>query len=386
MINGLQKGKSKLEEDILVLACIISTLSQLPILLGSGIVKLSVFACWILLLLYILYAYRGKFKLNITEVIFCIYSFDFFLITAQLLTGKNYLSSNLVYPINLSVFIFIVSYLVGQVVGADIIDKISKYYIASCLIVAIYVFFETFKGADWSNSLGYLYTSKNSLAQILLVALIFILFFQVKMKVIFRWGSTIFIIAMLVMLKSRATLIGLAITFIYWGTIAKKKRKERIILLVLITFIIIVLTNDNLYDLLINKIILNNRVATDLNTISSGRMDHVNIFIYNIKEFWGIGNGGMYLESFPLASLISYGIVGFMPIIILAFMPLVKCFKKPKSKSLLNLRHVVILLSLTMLVNGLFEELSPFGPGVKCYMLWLLFGLYTGLKYSKKVE
>lgn len=30
------------------------------------------------------------------------------------------------------------------------------------------------------------------------------------------------------------------------------------------------------------------------------------------------------------------------------------------------------------IVNGLFEELAPFGPGVKCFSLWFYFGFYIG--------
>ena len=44
----------------------------------------------------------------------------------------------------------------------------------------------------------------------------------------------------------------------------------------------------------------------------------------------------------------------------------------------------MILLNILLLTNGLFEELSPFGPGVKCYLLWMITGIYLGLKVKKE--
>ena len=54
--------------------------------------------------------------------------------------------------------------------------------------------------------------------------------------------------------------------------------------------------------------------------------------------------------------------------------------KKNKNKNKTNnkLKHLVFLLSIMLIVNGLFEELAPFGPGVKCFSLWFYFGFYIG--------
>ncbi|MBP5183231.1 MAG: hypothetical protein J6331_09425, partial [Lentisphaeria bacterium] len=35
-------------------------------------------------------------------------------------------------------------------------------------------------------------------------------------------------------------------------------------------------------------------------------------------------------------------------------------------------------LAASMLTIALVEELSPFGPGTRCYILWLLWGLLVG--------
>jgi len=45
---------------------------------------------------------------------------------------------------------------------------------------------------------------------------------------------------------------------------------------------------------------------------------------------------------------------------------------------------LLIAISATYLLNGLFEELTPFGPGVKNYMLWFLFGLLVGWNKLEK--
>ncbi|MPQ45150.1 hypothetical protein GBZ86_15610 [Clostridium tarantellae] len=120
-----------------------------------------------------------------------------------------------------------------------------------------------------------------------------------------------------------------------------------------------------------------------LNAITSGRIDHIIYFKENFSENMFIGTGRFYLESFPLALLMSYGILGSCPIFILSIFPLIIAYRYRKLDKNNKIRKLIILLNIILLINGLFEELSPFGPGVKCYLLWMITGIYLGLQTKR---
>ena len=42
----------------------------------------------------------------------------------------------------------------------------------------------------------------------------------------------------------------------------------------------------------------------------------------------------------------------------------------------------MLALNVLMLISGIGEEMPPFGPGVKCFVLWLTFGYYIGSRYK----
>lgn len=373
-------------EKLLIIACSFSILSQLPLFLSNKVIKSTVMLLWIITLLICIYLRRFKIRKEIIGVIACLYIYDFFILFMQLITDKSYLNSNFVYPVNLSIFIFLTAYMVGEgsLNKKHLIERMSKYYVITCLIVGGYIFFDTFRGVNWAESEGYLYTSKNSISQILLIAILLILFCNFNMNKYIKLAFLFCISTILIMLKSRATLIGLLILILYWGLFYIKKRSTKTIFIIVFMMIIFfIFTNQNIYDFIINKIILNNRRGSSLNTISSGRIGHLLIFIENISQNWIVGNGGMYLESFPLSLIISYGILGSIPVFILSLIPLFSCFGRGKNKEILFLRKIVFMTSMIMLINSIFEELSPFGPGVKCFMLWVMYGLYKGFSVKK---
>lgn len=378
-INKNERNSVKAVEVWFVLICFASNISQLPILLKNSTTKNVLIVGWIIIFAYIILKYVSILKFNIMKIVATAVVFDITILLEQVLTGQEYITSNLVYPVHLSLFILILSYFIGQVVDKTVMYRVSKYYIISALIVAIFIYFDTFKGTDWADSMGNLYNSKNSLAQILLIAIAFlILFYNNKLKLV-KWIAIGFLAVLILMLKSRATIVGFILMIVYLSVFGAKMRSKRLLWVsVIIVCIIILLTNQQLYDLIINKIMLNNRGYSNLDTISSGRMEHFKFFSAYFPEKWIAGYGSVYLESFPLAALISYGILGAVPIFILSFTPLYVSYKYRKEKQCAKLRTMIIVLSIIMLSNGFFEELAPFGPGVKCFMLWLTTGIYLG--------
>lgn len=90
---------------------------------------------------------------------------------------------------------------------------------------------------------------------------------------------------------------------------------------------IIIFTNAELYNLYIKEIILNNKDINDLTAVTSNRDLHVEYFKANFGMYWFSGTGGTYLESMPLAVLMSYGILGGIPVLLFSLQPLYIGFK-----------------------------------------------------------
>lgn len=361
----------------------ITNLTQLPKFHGSSIVKLLLLVCWGSLLCYLFYNYTKTLTINNWMPLYLIIIFDIYIILCQLITDRGYISSNFVYPVNLSVFIFYVSYFSGQRFDIKKINKLVNAYFISCLVLTATIYLEFFKGVNWLDHTGYVYGSKNSISQIVLSCMILLLVFEESgINKILKYCSLCFFFIFLLMIKSRSALIALIVSIFYIIFFGVKNKKRKFILLIItIIFIAFVFLNENLYELFINQIILNNKEGANIDTISSGRVKHFVIFLKEFPNNIWLGNGGKYLESFPLASLLSYGLIGGSILFLIALSPVYYLYIKHKNNSSLKLSIKVIFIS--MLVNSLFEELPPFGPGAKCYVVWMLLGLYLGINNFK---
>ena len=360
-------SKKKLTESILIIAIILSNISQIPSLFGNPIIKSGYALAWMLLFAILLFRKWFGFNMDflIPPVIFdmlCLLGWAF---------GKDYMASSLFVPINMSAFILTIGFLFGALVDEQIIKKIAIAYIASSIIVGGVLYVTVFRGIDWSGSSTYVYASKNSAAQFLLVGLILVAtLFYVRHRI--ASGFLIIAYAVLIfMMKSRATIAALAIYLIYFiFFIVESKRERNFYLFLVVIFGLVVVFNPDANHLIIQEIIFNNR-GTDMTTLSSGRDLHWKTFRQEFGKYLFWGTGGTYLESMPLAVLMSYGVIGGVPILLFALKPLIYAIKNMWDKRYRIYSLLVVSISLTMLVNSIFEEQAPFGPGVKCYFLWL---------------
>lgn len=364
----------KMAEIMLIIAIVLSNLSQIPALFGNSIIKLGYTVSWLLALTILLIT--NKFKLYIRYLLLPIV-FDYFCLVGAVF-GKGYLMSNLFVPINMSVFILIVGILVGSCGDDNTIRKIAIWYIITSVIVGIVLYLTVFRGVDWSGSSVYLYKSKNSAGQFLLSGLILLITIFYKQNKVISLPIIGLYISLILMMKSRTTIVALAIYLIYFiFGVVESRRERNVYLILLIVFILLIIFQPDLNNFIIKQIIFNNR-ETSINSLSSGRDVHWKRFSQEFGEYMFVGTGGTYLESMPLAVLFSYGIIGGIPALLFAIEPFwyaVKCLRK-KGRDL----YIILLLSISMvmLINGIFEEQAPFGPGVKCYLTWLLFGMLIG--------
>jgi hypothetical protein len=295
-----------------------------------------------------------------------------------LIFNGSYANSGLRYPIFLSIFVFIVGYLSGKFLFEKDIELICTMYAVSGIVVCIDVFFKYVYGRDLT-SIIYAYSSKNSVSQILLTTWIIVLLIKFpKMSGFIRKAFYITSFALLTVtllgLRSRATIIGIPIVLFWVILNGKLNRKlKNIILLLIVATVIFFLLKPNIYDWIVNNIIYGGRDASNLESLSSGRASQWMSFGEEFKDSWMFGHGADAKESLILTALLEYGILGGSLIFSLAVYPFawgLKCLIRQHPYYLLFMSIALVYCS-----NGIFEQLAPFGPGVKCYFLWFLFGI-----------
>ena len=156
------------------------------------------------------------------------------------------------------------------------------------------------------------------------------------------------------------------------GKMNKQLRNTIFAILLFVLFFLIF--NPRYMEILIYDVLLGGRDISNLNDISSGRASEWQTFFSDFINKPFLGHGRMKRESLILTSLLEFGLLGGGAILIIACWPLywaIRYFRKKNSDYL-----IFSSIAIVYLINGIFEQLAPFGPGVKCYFLWFLLGIY----------
>lgn len=81
----------------------------------------------------------------------------------------------------------------------------------------------------------------------------------------------------------------------------------------------------------------------------------------------------------------NYGFIIGTILIIISVFPLISSIRTLRLEpSTYNIRYTVVVLAAVFSLNSIFEGLPPFGPGIKCYILWFLFGVLCN--YNESIE
>ncbi|MBQ9408564.1 MAG: hypothetical protein IJU28_04130 [Clostridia bacterium] len=359
---------------LLCLVIFATNITQMPQLIGSEINTIILYSAWGILVLNVLL--KGNmnsnsyfFKAIVLMVLFVVYCY-----VVGLLTRHNYIHSSMVYPFLLSTFVFCIGCLLSNRIDEIDFKALYKMYIISGLIVSIAVYYSAFAGGFSVMGRAYAYASKDSVSQILLSVLILAVFVEFKgfPSPLIRTIIALYMIYMLGILRSRASIIGIAVIAIYvFRNRSVKRSTKRLFILGAIAGLVVVFTNANAYNIVVNGILLAGRNVNNLNDITSGRMYMIQEFKMLFPSVWFGGIGSYYLESFPLSILVQYGVIGSLLLLLFCMLPIRIVRKCERDESI----TILTLLIVCYYLNGLFEELSPLGPGVKCYLLWFLAGL-----------
>lgn len=379
--------ENNLTGNFLVLVCVLTNLSQMPYLVENQITRYISIPMWLLFAVYCLYINQWKLYLRgilMPIVLGCFFAIYYFVGQMFIPAYKN---SELVTPIFMCIFILLVGSMVGSHLNEKHLQNVGTAYIWSGICVAANVFITYIYGNSLSGGY-YLYASKNSVSQILLTVWILILVFKLGKKGFFI--TCIYIIAFgfitfcMLALKSRATIIGMPIVLIGVLLSNKRNRKSKCFVIAILVVMILLLMQEDIYNTFVNDILFAGRDTSSLESISSGRSSEWSEFWNDIKGFELFGQGRNKRESLILTSLLEFGFLGGSIILLLAIYPIYYGIKYIKKTN--PWRLCFILIAITYAVNGIFEQLAPFGPGVKCYFLWLLFGIMTSLRIEREKD
>ena len=385
MQHSMEKQSSKTIPIFIAAVCFITNISQMPVLVENSLTRAISIPIWILLLAVLILEKRIIFnRLPVFAVFICWILFSYIMIL-DIVTDKSYLSIALLYPFYLSFTIFFIGIFLSQLLTYDDFPILINSYIISALIVAINIFGQYIIGDDIYGKI-YIYGSKNSISQILITALVFLLVINKHKSKLFmnsiKYLGALFLIVVLFFLKSRASIIGIpVIVAIILGLGEKQYKLKKVIIGGIVIFSIFML-NDSFYNIIINQVLGGGREWSNLNDISSGRYYEWKMFPHLLKmsELFGIGR--YKIESYPLSVILQFGIPMGGLLIITAIWPAWWGIKKLNKSEPVNVAFIII--AILYFINGLFEQLAPFGPGTKCYMLWLMFGILYGNIYVNK--
>lgn len=358
---------------LFLIAVVCGILSQLPFLLQTQTAEIFK-AIWILPLVFCIFLNPRSFlSESLRFFYFFVFIFISYCLLANVVTNNEYFGTD-IKNILISLMVFTISYSTWYEAGNQrFVNNICLFSLLATLILAYYIYRDYLAPSSIDATI-YAYAAKNSAAQILLNTVLFLYCFKSKKKwlIIAITSLSAILIAEIFILRSRATLACVAFALIYFLFASDNRQFKRWIWFIFILSIFYLIYNPQLSESLYSNIILANRDSTDLNNISSGRIDLISIFWDKFRESAIWGNGNLYIDCFPVSILAQYGVLGFVIIVVFIY----KIFRSILFMMKYNSRlyTVSFLLFSTILINSLFEAQPPFGPGMKCFMVWLSLG------------
>jgi O-antigen ligase len=372
-MKTLLNRSPKIDSSLIFLSILLTILSQYPLLVENNS---GYFLRFIWILLFIRIATLRKLIIDRYILVpFLIYSlFIIFSLSGEAFSGNLYLKNPLLNNISMMLFIMFLGYCSASIVSEN---EFSQIVFWTCLIGGIIlsfgIYITSFLGVSDIFNREYVYLSKNSASQIIFSCVVYCLLIPNSQKVsIIKYPALAFMVYLIIILRSRATILGFVILLLILVFKSKNKIFRISSFLLILSVVIALFLSEKFYTLLISRLISGGANIYDLDDMSSGRIIQYQRFPQLFLENMFFGRGYYYMESFPLAIVIQYGIIG--AFIILSFLLWVFSFIRVRLYYSNNLDLCVMILFYCYLLNSLFEEQAPFGPGVKSFLFWLAFG------------
>ena len=381
------KSTSYIVYIFFLLAVIGSMLSQLPNVLDSGYSK-YLQALWILPIIVTFVRLPKTFiSRNILVPLFLACLFCVYCGICDTIFKPKYIGNDMT-NIILSMAIFVVSYIIWKVYGSAKLLKLFNIVLIICtFVLSSYVYTHFLAESDLMSRI-YAFKAKNSLGLILFSAILIIFItaeFNNKALKLFTWFVMAYSTVIIFMLKSRATLVSVFFVILYTIFKIKNKSIRRYMIIGSILFFIYLMADKNFYDIFVNGILLNTNALEEITTeeideISSGRIHYISQVLPLIPDNLWFGIGNKYVDCMPIIMIAQYGLVGASFVFALIIFFWKNVYRLNKSN---NLFLTAFLLLASFLINSLFEAYPPFGPGAKCFLLWVIVGFSFAEKENK---
>ena len=362
------------------LACVISNIADYPAMVITGWGRLIAIAFWFLLLVSLIVKGVGLYGNSFFRTYLILYAV-FCLNTAitGLVNDVNAFGNHFFRAVAIPTMVFIVAMRYGLNFKNKDLKRICIWYYVTTSIMSLPLFVFYLRYSDLSTSVYDYDYGKNEIAVLLLISLVIgcILYEPDNvLKKCFKYVSLLFIIVDMLYLRCRSSFLGVAFLF---GTLSvysnRMTQKIRIaVILGLLTVTVYFLANPDSFDTFLNQIVYAGRDGSDFSEVSSGRDKEIKLGfeLFSKAPFCGLGHAGTTIDCFYASALANYGLLAW-PLIVMALLPVIWSCINLKNGKKEDLCFFIIAFS--MFFVSLCEEQAPFGPGVRCYFLWLMWGI-----------
>ncbi len=376
------KTRSSVAVALFISATLLSILSQIPGIVESGMdfyLKLT----WIAPFGWMLFKHPGEFLSRrlrffyIPTAVFAAYC-----LTMQHATGDRFVGLDL-YNIFIALFLTSTSYVFARnYMSESIMRHLAIAIMGAAAAVGVYecaVYFPEVNYSLLTNG----YPFRNSVAFILLSALLFGIFTREegsRRRQVWIWILAAILSVCIFMLRSRAVYLCFLFSTVYFITTLREKRKRILAACIILALSLAVIIIGPLRDFVINRMLFASRPIDDPDLFFSRRLSLIGLQLSTMgSNHWIAGKGCEYLDCFPIAAIIQYGIIGGGILISLVCRVGVMTMRPSGT-----IGRIAFSLFWIGAINCLFEASAPFGPGVKCMQIWIAFGFLIAMKRTEK--
>lgn len=369
-----KQSKNIFIKSLFILCVIASLFSQLPYCLAIGIdgwLKIV----WILPLFYLFITHSVTFvSRDIVPFYLYVLTFTVYALFCNLITPSDvhYFGKD-VANIWISLMVFSISYVFFKHYGtSDFISILSYFILIVAVIIGVLIYLDFFQGTSIKERM-YVFSQKNSMSIILLSVIFISLFYfpQNKISKLFYTGGLIFLLSLIFIMKARAAILCFIVAVVLLVLRTNNKELKKGIIAAILLVIVFFIFHGEILDAIFNYIFLNSSNLNDFNDISSGRLNYISEALKKIPGHELIGNGDYYVDCMPINILVEYGLLGLG--LIIAYLIMIGRRIARLNKNI-PLYACVSILFVIFVVNSCFEANPPFGPGIKCFLLWTFLG------------
>lgn len=354
---------------VLQLAVVFSVFSQIdPV---ERFFRPAMYAIWAIALVLGVFKREGKLHVDAFSERFLIAysSFFVFCLLAGLIDSRHF-NANYIRVLIVPLLVTITG---GMFANEDrtLFNRLGKLYLICSVIFALWVqrtYFPSY--ISWLSTRIYLFQQKNSAAQIWVTAVfvsLVLVEYNNKFERILIYVACAYLLFMTGICQCRTALLGVGAAVLTYA-ISRAQHKARWIAAVVVGGMI-AWHIPVVHQFVEQALFLNKYAGADLNTFTSGRIDHYKTAIESIWASPIIGIGKYYVDCSYLLILAESGIIGFF---LIEWVWLKKLYISYSFRGKQSEQTFLFILTTFYIVESILEGYPPFGPGVSSFMYWLM--------------